>query len=253
MAAIVTLKGVTVTFPGAESPIFSGIDFSVNKGEFVIVVGTSGAGKSTLLRVVAGLLEPTAGEVHRAIEENDRRRASAMVFQEAHLMPWRTVHDNVALGLEGLNLSEDESERRIADALALVRLSEYGTRWPHELSGGQRQRIGLARALAVEPELLLMDEPFSALDAITRQALQDELLSIWAATGKSILFVTHDIDEAIYLGDRVYLLGGSPARIVDSFANDASRPRQRGTADATALATRIKDNLSGIHDHGGGI
>ncbi len=176
-----------------------------------------------------------------------------MVFQEARLMPWRSVSDNVALGLEGLTVSAAERDRRIADALQLVGLADYGTRWAHELSGGQRQRFGIARGLAVDPDLLMMDEPFGALDAITRQTLQDELLRIWGETGKSILFVTHDIDEAVYLGDRVLLLGGTPARVVRSYNAEAPRPRSRDGEEVGRIGTQVKADLSSLFDEGGGI
>jgi len=253
MAAIVELDKIELRFSGAEKSLFTSIDLSIGRGEFVIVVGASGAGKSTLLRVIAGLVEASAGTVRRNIEAGGERRPIAMVFQEARMMPWRNVRRNVALGLEGLHLDAAECERRITEALALVHLQDYGNRWPHELSGGQRQRVGIARALAVEPDLLLMDEPFGALDAITRQALQDVLLRIWSETGKSILFVTHDIDEAVYLGDRVLLLGGAPAHFVQTYDVNAPRPRQRESKEVTEIASRVKMNLSGLFEHGGGI
>jgi NitT/TauT family transport system ATP-binding protein len=253
MATIVSLDNIAQTFPGADEPVFADIDLDIGQGEFVIVVGASGAGKSTLLRVIAGLLSPTRGTVAHHIEARPDRRPVAMVFQEARLMPWRRVRDNVALGLEGLAVSRAERERRVADALRLVGLADYGNRWAHELSGGQRQRVGIARALAVEPDLLLMDEPFGALDAITRQTLQDELLRIWHETGKSILFVTHDIDEAVYLGDRVLLLGGTPAKVVRSYDVEAPRPRGRETEEVARVGARVKADLSGLFDQGGGI
>jgi len=253
MAAIVELQDIGVTFPGGKRPVFDGINVAVERGEFVIIVGASGAGKSTLLRVVAGLLAPSRGTLSHSFTERPDQRSVAMVFQEARLMPWRRVRDNVALGLEGLAVSAAERDRRVDDALALVGLASYGSRWAHELSGGQRQRIGIARALAVEPDLLLMDEPFGALDAITRQTLQDELLRIWGETGKSILFVTHDIDEAVHLGDRVLLLGGTPARITHNYDVDAARPRNRDAADVNRVGARVKADLSGLFDQGGGI
>ena len=253
MAAIVELKDIAATFPGAAQPVFADIDMAVERGEFVIVVGASGAGKSTLLRVIAGLLEPSAGHIAHDIEKRPDRREIAMVFQEARLMPWRKVADNVALGLEGLDVSKSERDRRIADALRLVGLADFGDRWAHELSGGQRQRVGIARGLAVDPDLLLMDEPFGALDAITRQTLQDELLRIWNETGKSILFVTHDIDEAVYLGDRVLLLGGAPARIVRNYEVGAPRPRSREGEEVGRVGAQVKADLSSLFDQGGGI
>lgn len=253
MAAIVDLQDIAATFPGADQPVFADIDLAVERGEFVIVVGASGAGKSTLLRVLAGLLEPSAGTITHEIETRSDRREIAMVFQEARLLPWRTVSDNVALGLEGLEVTTEDRTRRISDALKLVGLADYGGRWAHELSGGQRQRVGIARGLAVDPDLLLMDEPFGALDAITRQTLQDELLRIWGETGKSILFVTHDIDEAVYLGDRVLLLGGAPARVVRSYEVDARRPRSREGEEVGRVGAQVKADLSTLFDEGGGI
>lgn len=253
MAAIVELQGIAATFPGASKPVFADIDLSIERGEFVIVVGASGAGKSTLLRVMAGLLPPSSGTISHEIENRPDRREIAMVFQEARLMPWRKVSDNVALGLEGLSVSAEEREKRIADALKLLGLADYGNRWAHELSGGQRQRVGIARGLAVDPDLLLMDEPFGALDAITRQSLQDELLRIWKETGKSILFVTHDIDEAVYLGDRVLLLGGAPAKVVRSYDVDAPRPRSREGDEVGRVGAQVKADLSTLFDEGGGI
>jgi len=253
MAAIVELNDIAATFPGSQSPIFSGINLAIERGEFVIVVGASGAGKSTLLRVIASLLSPSEGTIRHAIDTRADRLEIAMVFQEARLMPWRTVSANVALGLEGLDVDRAQRGRRVADALNLVGLANYADRWAHELSGGQRQRVGIARALAVEPDLLLMDEPFGALDAITRQTLQDELLRIWHETGKSILFVTHDIDEAVYLGDRVLLLGGAPARIVRSYAVCAARPRERDQDDVSRVGSQVKSDLSALFEGGGGI
>ena len=253
MAAIVELAGVELAFPGADAPLFTDIDLSVTRGEFVTVVGASGAGKSTLLRLIAGLQAPSGGRIARNVRQEGGRRPVAMVFQEARLMPWRRVSGNVALGLEGLAIPREDRERRIAEALALVGLAEYAHRWIHELSGGQRQRVGIARALAVDPDILLMDEPFGALDAITRQTLQDELLRIWNDTGKSILFVTHDIDEAVYLGDRVLLLGGAPARIVESYTVGAARPRGRDSRSMASVAARVKSDLSGQFEGGSGI
>jgi len=253
MAAIVELNNVAATFPGSQSPVFSGIDLAIERSEFVIVVGASGAGKSTLLRVIAGLLSPSEGTIRHAIDTRADRREIAMVFQEARLMPWRRVSANVALGLEGLDVDRIQRDRRVTNALKLVGLANYGDRWAHELSGGQRQRVGIARALAVDPDLLLMDEPFGALDAITRQSLQDELLRIWHETGKSILFVTHDIDEAVYLGDRVLLLGGAPARVVRSYPVDAARPRDREHEDVSRVGAQVKSDLSTLFEAGGGI
>jgi NitT/TauT family transport system ATP-binding protein len=253
MAAIIELADVAIGFPGSARPVLSDLALTVRRGEFAAVVGASGAGKSTLLRVVAGLMEPLRGSIHRHLEENSGRRSIAIVFQEARLMPWRRVHENVALGLEGLGLADEEVRRRVSDALALVGLRDFAQRWPHQLSGGPRPRVGIARALAVRPEILLMDEPFGALDAITRQTLQDELLRIWAATRTTILFVTHDIEEAAYLADRVLLLGGSPTRISETYEVSAPRPRNRSDASLASIMRQVRSDLSEILQEGAGI
>ena len=253
MAGVIELSDVAIGFPGAVQPVLTGVALCLERGEFAAIVGASGAGKSTLLRVVAGLAAPARGAVRRNVATARDRRAIAMVFQEARLMPWRTVYDNVGLGLEGLDLPEAARHQRITDALALVGLGELAGRWPRQLSGGQRQRVGIARALAVSPEVLLMDEPFSAVDAITRQALQDELLRIWNATGTTILFVTHDIEVAAYLADRVLLLGGTPAKISETYVVPTARPRSRGDAELSGIVHRVKADLSDLLLDGGGI
>ena len=230
MATVIETEGLALAFQrdGASVPVLVDLSLSVEKGQFVVMVGPSGVGKSTLLRVIAGLLPASAGTVRVAAAPDPTRRPLALVFQEARLLPWRRVMANVELGMEGLALSRFQRRQRAEAALELVGLAGYGGRWPHELSGGQRQRIGIARALAVDPEVLLMDEPFGALDAITRRTLQDELLRIQDATGKTILFVTHDLDEAAVLADRVVLLGGSPARVVQDHLDPTPRSARRG-------------------------
>ncbi len=257
MAAIVEIDNLAAAFDKrgepAGPPVFAGVSLTIERGEFVALVGASGAGKSTLLRIIADLMPAREGTVRKSMRESPDRRPIAMVFQEARLMPWRRVRDNVAFGLEGLKVSPNERDRRIDDVLRLVGLADYGNRWPYELSGGQRQRVGIARALAVDPDLLLMDEPFGALDAITRQSLQDELLRIWHETGKSVLFVTHDIDEAVYLGDRVLLLGGTPATITQSYDIAAGRPRRRDQIQVTEAVSEVKRGLSQTFEGGAGI
>jgi NitT/TauT family transport system ATP-binding protein len=166
-----------------------------------------------------------------------------MVFQAANLMPWRRVRDNITLGLEGIEVSDEVKRERVRWTLDLVGLGEYEDRWPYQLSGGQRQRIGIARGLAVDPDILLMDEPFGALDAITRTALQDELLRIWQETGKSILFVTHDIEEAVFLGDRVLLLGDTPAHIVNEYRIDIDRAGRRESDAFLREVARVRGGL----------
>lgn len=244
MAAVIQTENLGVSFDGV-TPVFDGLNVVIEKGEFVTLVGVSGAGKSTLLRVIADLISPSRGSVTVDTPHDPTRRAIAMVFQAAHLMPWRRVKDNITLGLEGIEVADEVKAERIRWTLDLVGLGEYADRWPYQLSGGQRQRIGIARALAVDPDILLMDEPFGSLDAITRTALQDELLRIWRETGKSVLFVTHDIEEAVYLGDRVLLLGGNPARIVDEYRVTASRDNRRERDDFQRMVATVRQGLEG--------
>jgi NitT/TauT family transport system ATP-binding protein len=253
MAALIEAKGISIQFPGAERPVMTNVELEIERGEFAAIVGASGAGKSTLLRVIAGLLPPSSGVVAQHFTPAPGRRPIAVVFQEARLMPWRQVDANVALGLEGLGLSAAERKTRIHEALTLVGLNDLSARWPYQLSGGQRQRVGIARALAVMPELLLMDEPFASLDAVTRYGLQDELLRIWRATGTTIVFVTHDIEEAAYLADRVLLLGGAPARVTESFAVAAPRPRRRHDELLMGVVNRVRTSLTESLLEGGGI
>jgi NitT/TauT family transport system ATP-binding protein len=242
MATVIHTVDLAVSFDG-ETPVFEELNLAIEKGEFVTLVGVSGAGKSTLLRVIADLIPAFKGSVTVDTPEDPARRAIAMVFQAANLMPWRRVKDNITLGLEGLAVSEDIKQERVRWTLDLVGLSEFADRWPYQLSGGQRQRIGIARGLAVDPDILLMDEPFGALDAITRAALQDEFLRIWQETGKSILFVTHDIEEAVLLGDRVLLLGGKPAHIINEYHITIDRTERRESDAFLREVARVRIGL----------
>jgi len=191
-----------------------GVDLHVDPGEFVAIVGASGCGKSTLLRVVAGLEEPSAGAVDidgDAILGPGPDRG--MVFQSYTLFPWRTVAENVAFGLECSSMPRKQRKARVEELLGIVGLAAYAKSLPNELSGGMRQRVAIARALAPSPDILLLDEPFGALDAQTRRSMQEFLHTVWRRTESTILFVTHDIDEALYLGQRVYVLASHPGRV----------------------------------------
>ncbi|QKW34274.1 ABC transporter ATP-binding protein [Actinomadura sp. NAK00032] len=216
-ATKISLSGVGKTFPvrgGGAFTALGGVDLDVAEGEFLVVVGPSGCGKSTLLDLIGGLARPTAGRVAiDGAEVTGPALDRAVVFQQYALFPWRTALRNVEFGLEAKGLRRRERADIARSHLDLVGLSGFEDRYPHELSGGMKQRVAIARSLAYDPEVLLMDEPFAALDAQTRDSLQDELLRIWKATGKTVVFITHGIDEAVYLGGRVAVLTSRPGRV----------------------------------------
>jgi len=204
--------------------VLDDISFETGEGEFLCILGPSGCGKSTLLRIIAGLLEPSRGDVIYSGNNTDKP-LNSMVFQEHGVFPWMNVIDNVAFGLEMRGVPRKERYERSLDFLKRVGLAQYATRNPHELSVGMRQRIAIARAFVNNPEILLMDEPFGSLDAQTRLILQDELLKIWSEHKKTVIFVTHDIDEAILLGDRVLVMTSTPGRIREAITVGIDRPR----------------------------
>jgi NitT/TauT family transport system ATP-binding protein len=227
------LEGVTCTFIAAggrrqQYTAVEGVSFAIGKGEFVALVGPTGCGKSTLLNLAAGLLLPSAGrvEVFGTPLEGLNRKAGYL-FQADALMPWRSALDNIMAGLLINDMGKREARARASDWLRRVGLTGHGDRYPHQLSGGMRKRVALAQALVLDPPILLMDEPFSALDVQTRQLMENELLQLWSADRKSVLFVTHDLEEAIALSDRVIVLAAGPAtRPIADFAIDLPRPRE---------------------------
>ncbi|MGB7034518.1 MAG: ABC transporter ATP-binding protein [Xanthobacteraceae bacterium] len=230
MAAYIQARNVNLTFrPANRAPLraLGNFDIEVEEGEFLSIVGPSGCGKSTFLNILLGLIKPDSGELSLKGKKiagpgGDR----AMVFQEFGLLPWRTVRHNIELGLE-LKKVPAAKRHAVADRLiALVGLAGFESHYPHELSGGMKQRVGLARALATDPDVLLMDEPFAALDAQTRDLMQVELLRIWREAKKTVLFVTHQIDEAIYLSDRVMVMSKRPGRAKKTFSIALPRPRE---------------------------
>lgn len=245
----IVLRDLGIAFGEGASrmEVLKRLDLDVRHGEFVAIVGASGVGKSTLLRILMGLAKPSQGTVQIRAEPSAKSSAGrqmAMVFQDARLLPWRRILANVRFGLEKLTISAAERKQRAEKALARVGLRDTAKRFPHQLSGGQRQRVALARALAVDPAILLMDEPFSALDVSTREALQADLVRIHQETHKTVLFVTHDIDEAVFLADRVVALGGKPGEVKAAIVVDAPRPRRHTDPALHAIAARIKQMIA---------
>ncbi|HPG76077.1 MAG TPA: ABC transporter ATP-binding protein [Rhodoglobus sp.] len=223
---------------GADAVIaLDTMSLSVRAGEFVCIVGASGCGKSTMLNLVAGLDTPSAGQVH---VEGGR---PALMFQESALFPWLTVEENVAFPLQMQGVGRGERKQRVAELLAMVHLEKFARRRPHELSGGMKQRVALARALAQRASLLLMDEPFAALDAMMRDHLHLELEQLWQQTGLTVVFVTHNVREAVRLGDRVLLLSSRPGRLVAEYDIDIPRPRRIESTEVAGKAREITDRL----------
>jgi NitT/TauT family transport system ATP-binding protein len=251
-SAFLEIRGVRKTFPGRhrnESRVVAldNVNLSVADREFLAIVGPSGCGKSTLLRIIDGLDRPDSGQVllrGRPVVKPGLDRG--VVFQAPNLLPWRTVRRNIEFGLESLGLPKAERRRRSTELLEIVGLVKFAEFYPKQLSGGMQQRVGLARALAIDPTLLLMDEPFGAVDAQTKLVLQEELERIWLRTEKAVVFITHDIDEAIFLADRVVVMSPGPGRIIDEVTVPFPRSRDfdvRGTPEFAALVRRVLDGL----------
>jgi len=247
---LIEITGLNKTFParGKDAPVeaLKDVSLTINDGEFVTVLGPSGCGKTTLLRIIGGLIHQDAGQIlidGRTVAGPGPERA--MVFQSIALMPWSTILGNVAFGLKLRGVPKSQREARATELLELVGLTGFENRLPGELSGGMQQRVGLARALAVDPKILLMDEPFGALDEQTRRLLQEELLQIWEATRKTVIFITHSMEEAVLLGDRVVLMSPRPGRIVDVMPVPLPRPRAaavdqiEGSGEFAALTAEL--------------
>jgi NitT/TauT family transport system ATP-binding protein len=243
---MVSLRGVGKTFQGrnTDTIALTSIDLSISEGEFVSLLGPSGCGKSTLLRIIGDLTPPTLGEVTvngKAPEQARRDRDYGMVFQQATLLDWRKVLKNIALPLEVMNLAPAEREREAREMLDLVELGEFGEHYPWQLSGGMQQRVAIARALALQPSLLLMDEPFGALDEMTRERMQMELMRIWRQTRTTVVFVTHSIPEAVFLSTRVVVMSPRPGTVAGIVEIDLPQPREFLTREHPQFFVKLNE------------
>ena len=244
----VSIRDLGKAFPkddGTVTQALADVNLDIRDQEFICMVGPSGCGKTTLLRIIAGLETPTAGEVTvdgNAVIGPDPKRG--MVFQEYSLFPWRRVIDNVAFGLEMKGVGKEERRKTADHYIDMVGLSQFRNAYPFELSGGMRQRVAIARALANDPDVLLMDEPFGALDAQTRNRMQRELLSLWAETKQTIVFVTHSVDEAVYLADRIVVLSQRPGTVREIISIPWSRPRDRTSAEFAEVRRRVLEMIN---------
>jgi NitT/TauT family transport system ATP-binding protein len=248
---VVSIRGLSRSFVKGEVIALQGIELEIQPREFVSFIGPSGCGKSTLLRIIGDLIEPTEGEIvvngksaHRARLDRDY----GIVFQDPVLYDWRTVAKNIALPLEMAGWDRSRRAKRVQEMLELVELTGFENRHPWQLSGGMQQRVSIGRALSFDPALLLMDEPFGALDEMTRERMNTELLRIWEASGSTIVFVTHSIAEAVFLSTRVVVMSARPGRIVDVIDVDLPRPRTVATREDSRffdLVTRVRESLHG--------
>jgi NitT/TauT family transport system ATP-binding protein len=239
----VSVDAVSKTYEASDGVVeaLRGVSFDVDSGEFVCVVGPSGSGKTTLFRIIGGLESPSSGQVRLDADPVDEPSTDVgIVFQEYHLFPWRTVRGNVQFGLEQQGLDGTARGSRTQELIDLVGLDGFEDAYPSQISGGMKQRVGIARALAVDPDLLLMDEPFGAVDAQTRDMLHEEVLDIWQETGKTVLFVTHDVEEAVKLADRIVVLGTEPGTVREIVDIDLTRPRSITDESFVALKERVR-------------
>ena len=256
-APVVEIDHLNLVFNAADAPVqaLTDVTLAIGKGEFVSFIGPSGCGKTTLLRVVADLERATSGTVKVngvSPEEARLARAYGYIFQAAALYPWRSVQRNITLPLEIMGIDRKEREARAARVLELVNLSAFARKFPWQLSGGMQQRVSIARALSFDPALLLMDEPFGALDEIIRDHLNEELLRLWRRTQKTVLFVTHSIPEAVFLSTRIVVMSARPGRIVDVIDADLPADRTleiRETAEFAAIAHRVRAGLRASHSY----
>ncbi|MBV8443695.1 MAG: ABC transporter ATP-binding protein [Hyphomicrobiales bacterium] len=255
----IDINGVSLRFETRDGPVqaLSNVSLKVARGEFVSFIGPSGCGKTTLLRAVADLETPTEGVIRvngMSPREARAKRAYGYVFQAPALYPWRTVARNIGLPLEIMGFSRAEREARVAKGLELVNLSGFGNKYPWQLSGGMQQRASIARALSFDPDLLLMDEPFGALDEIVRDMLNQQLLRLWEVTGKTVLFVTHSIPEAVFLSTHIVVMSPRPGRICDVIECNFPRNRAleiRETPEFVAIANRVRHGLREGHSYDG--
>ncbi|MEP7365290.1 MAG: ABC transporter ATP-binding protein, partial [Acidobacteriota bacterium] len=243
------------TFPGehgrADLEVLRDIRFEVAEGEFVSIIGPSGCGKTTLLRILHGLEHSTSGTVFAAGNRiTAPSKSSAMVFQQFNLFPWLTVAENMAFGMEVAGLPDAECAARVNRFVHLVGLEGFAGHYPHEISGGMQQRVGLARALALDPDILLMDEPFGALDAITREQLQREIAAILAQSPRTAVFITHNMDEAIFFSDRILVMSPRPSRLVEEVRVDLPRPRDAGAVRASRQFASLREHLWSLLSRG---
>ncbi len=254
---VIDIKDLSLVFETNDGPVhaLSNIDLAVKRGEFVSFIGPSGCGKTTLMRVVADLEQPTSGSVTvngKTPEQARLDRSYGYVFQAAALFPWRTIEDNVSLPLEIMGFSKAERRERIEKNLALVNLSGFGKKYPWQLSGGMQQRASIARALSFDPDMLLMDEPFGALDEIVRDHLNEQLLKLWAATRKTVIFVTHSIPEAVFLSTKIVVMSPRPGRIHEIIDCDLGPDRPLEIRESEAflkIAHRVREGLRLGHIH----